>query len=90
MDHPKKKIQPNFEVHPKNLCFVRVCIDKTQVFVEAAQSRLPKDCLNAFTTALEAELRDPKGVATKTARGPRVVGVLVCFRVKPVFYKNLI
>lgn len=59
------------------LCFVRVCIDKIRVFVKVAQSQwVPKDCLNAFTTALEAELRDPKGVATKTARGPRVVGVL--------------
>ena len=60
------------------LCFVLVCIDKTQVFVKVAQSQwVPKDCLNAFTTALEAELRDPKGVASK--RG----GSVVCFRVKP-------
>lgn len=98
MDHPAFFFNPILKSIKKThsyymvLCFVRVCIDKTQVFVEAAQSQwLPKDCLNAFTTALEAELRDPKGVATKIAKGPRVSWEWeCCFRVKPVFYKNLI
>ncbi len=43
--------------------------------LKAFQSQwAPKDCLNAFTTALEAELRDPKGVAKRIARGPSLVG----------------
>ena len=47
--------------------------DKT-LGIESCSIAAPKDCLNAFTTALEAELRDPKGVAKKIARGPSLVG----------------